>query len=134
MQASNLVVATSEELERADRHGAELPLRWHYRYQAAELAWEAARLLPDNDDTLTNWGKHFGVTPRNPFALLSAVGEDLQGAIQMVPPEKLDALKKRDGVTLLSQELLASSFATLLRDPGAVQFTRDGGQFSLGGA
>jgi hypothetical protein len=50
LQASNLVVATSEELERADRHGAELPLRWHYRYLAAELAWEAARILPDNDD------------------------------------------------------------------------------------
>jgi tetratricopeptide (TPR) repeat protein len=50
LQASNLVVATSGELERADRHGAELPLRWHYRYEAAELAWEAARLLPDNDD------------------------------------------------------------------------------------
>lgn len=50
LQSSNLLVATGEELERAARHGVEPDLRWHYRYQAAELAWEAARLLPDNHD------------------------------------------------------------------------------------
>ncbi len=91
-------------------------------------------LLPDNDDTLTNWGKRFGVNPRNPFAFLSEVGEDLQGAIQMVPPDKLDQLKKRQGVTPLSREVLAESFAALVRDPGATQFTKGGGQFSLAGA
>lgn len=88
-------------------------------------------LLPDNDDTLNNWGKRFGVNPRNPFALLGEVGEDLQGAIQMVPPEKIDELKKREGVTLLSRDVLAKSFAELLRDPGAIQFAPGGGQFSL---
>jgi len=25
-----------------------MPLRWHYRYIAADLAWEAARLMPDD--------------------------------------------------------------------------------------
>ncbi|HVY43695.1 MAG TPA: type II toxin-antitoxin system HipA family toxin [Hyphomicrobiaceae bacterium] len=92
-------------------------------------------LLPDNDDTLTSWGRRFGVNPRNPFALLSAVGEDLQGAIQMVPPDKLDELQKREGVTLLTPDILAERFADLIRDPGAIQFARGGGgQFSLAGA
>ena len=86
-------------------------------------------LLPDNDDTLTNWGKRFGVSPRNPFALLSEVGEDLQGAIQMVSPAHADALRRREGITPLSREVLAESFAALVRDPGATQFTKGGGQW-----
>jgi serine/threonine-protein kinase HipA len=91
-------------------------------------------LLPDHDDTLGNWGRRFGVSPRNPFALLGEVGEDLQGAIQMVPPEKLGDLKKREGATLLSPIVLAESFAQLIRDPGATQFVAGGGRFSLAGA
>ena len=86
-------------------------------------------LLPDNDDTLNSWGRRFGVNPRNPFALLSEVGEDLQGAIQMVSPEKLGELKKREGVTPLSRDVLKESFAALIRDPGAIQFAPGGGQF-----
>jgi len=43
-------VATEEELERAARHHADPAARFHYRYQAAFLGWEAAKLLPDNSD------------------------------------------------------------------------------------
>ena len=91
-------------------------------------------LLPDNDDTLNQWGRQFGVSPRNPFALMRHIGEDLQGAVQMVPPDKVDDLKKREGVTFLSREALAQKFEELLRHPGATQFTAEGGQFSLAGA
>ncbi len=91
-------------------------------------------LLPDNDDTLNQWGRQFGVSPRNPFALLSHIGEDLQGAVQMVPPDRIDELKKREGISYLSRQALAAKFDELLRHPGATQFTDDGGQFSLAGA
>ncbi len=91
-------------------------------------------LLPDSDETLHQWGKRFGVSPRNPFGILAHIGEDLQGAIQMVPPDRVDALKKREGITFLSRETLAKSFAKLIRDPGATQFVAGGGQFSLAGA
>lgn len=92
-------------------------------------------LLPDNDDTLVSWGRRFAVNPRNPFKLLGAVGEDLQGAIQMVAPGELDDLKKREGVTPLSRDVLAERFAELIRDPAATQFAQGGGgQFSLAGA
>lgn len=39
-----------EERLRYNQHGVDPPQRWHYRYQAAALAWEAARLMPDNSD------------------------------------------------------------------------------------
>ena len=91
-------------------------------------------LLPDNDDTLASLGRHFSVNPRNPFSLLSAVGEDLQGAVQMIPPNGLGDLKKREGITLLSRETIEERFKELIRDPGAIQFTKAGGQFSLAGA
>ena len=91
-------------------------------------------LLPDNDETLNQWGHRFSVSPRNPFDILSHVGEDLPGAVQVVPPEKLDDLKQREGVTRLSSKALAQRFADLMRMPGATQFTQDGGQFSLAGA
>lgn len=36
---------------RASRHAADPEVRFHYRYHAALLAWNAAALLPDNDAT-----------------------------------------------------------------------------------
>jgi serine/threonine-protein kinase HipA len=91
-------------------------------------------LLPDSEATLSAWGTRFGASPRNPFALLAHVGEDLQGAVQMVPPERLASLRQREGITRLSNETLAERFRDLMRQPGSTQFTPGGGQFSLAGA
>jgi serine/threonine-protein kinase HipA len=91
-------------------------------------------LLPDSEGTLTAWGARFGVSPRNPFALLAHVGEDLQGAVQMVPPDRLASLRQREGTTRLSPEVLEQGFRALLQQPGSTQFASGGGQFSLAGA
>jgi serine/threonine-protein kinase HipA len=91
-------------------------------------------LLPDSEATLAAWATRFGASPRNPFSLLSHVGEDLQGAVQMVPPERLPTLRRREGTTRLSPEVLAERFLDLMRQPGSTQFTPGGGQFSLAGA
>jgi hypothetical protein len=48
--ASALVAASKDELSRATNHNADPETRWHYRYQAASLTWEAARSMPDNND------------------------------------------------------------------------------------
>jgi len=48
--ASLLNVPTGLELGRARQHGVDPNVRFHYRYQAALLAWEAAKLMPDNSD------------------------------------------------------------------------------------
>ena len=47
---SRILFPAEEELERAAQHHADPEKRFHYRYQAAALAWEAAMLMPDNSD------------------------------------------------------------------------------------
>jgi serine/threonine-protein kinase HipA len=91
-------------------------------------------LLPESEDTLKEWGRMFHASERSAFDLLSHVGEDLPGAIQMIPLEKIDDLKKREGVTPLSRKTLAEKFRELIRHPGATQFAKNGGRFSLPGA
>ena len=49
-----LFPATADELRRDAQHKPDPDARFHYRYQAAFLAWEAAKLMPDNSDE-TAW-------------------------------------------------------------------------------
>jgi len=44
--------AGEEELRRGRKAGPRPDRRWHYRYLAADLAWEAAQLMPDQSDLL----------------------------------------------------------------------------------
>jgi hypothetical protein len=48
------LVAGEDELDRARRHKPDPDLRWHYRAQAGALAWEAAKLVPDNFEEATH--------------------------------------------------------------------------------
>lgn len=41
--------ATEDERARVARHAAQPQKRYHYRYVAADMMWECASLLPDND-------------------------------------------------------------------------------------
>lgn len=41
---------TEAEFQRAARHSTDPEKRFHYRYHAAALAWEAAQLLPNNSE------------------------------------------------------------------------------------
>jgi serine/threonine-protein kinase HipA len=50
-------------------------------------------LLPDNEQVLDRWARKFQVSARNAFALIANVGEDCAGAVQFVPPERLEAVK-----------------------------------------
>jgi tetratricopeptide (TPR) repeat protein len=45
-----LFPASSDEKRRYAEHNADPEVRFHYRYQAAFLGWEAARLLPNNSE------------------------------------------------------------------------------------
>jgi hypothetical protein len=49
-EAAQVLVASRDELARAARHQPDPEARFHYRYQAASLAWEAAKLMPNNSD------------------------------------------------------------------------------------
>lgn len=59
-----LLKPTASELTRAQAHTADPETRFHYRYQAAFLAWDTAQWMPNNDPetafmlyTAGNWLK-----------------------------------------------------------------------------
>jgi hypothetical protein len=49
-EGAKVLVASREELRRSASHDADPEVRFHYRYVAAALGWEAAQLLPNNND------------------------------------------------------------------------------------
>jgi serine/threonine-protein kinase HipA len=93
-------------------------------------------LLPDNEHVLDRWARKFQVSARNVFALISHVGEDCAGAIQLVTPERLQILRSGtdDKVEWLDEAAIAKRLQALREDHAAWRLPRDTGQFSLAGA
>jgi len=93
-------------------------------------------LLPDNEGVLDRWARRFHVSARNPFALISHVGEDCAGAVQFVRPERLEACLAPDPepVEWLDEHGVAERLRLLQSDHSAWRAPRDTGQFSLAGA
>lgn len=91
-------------------------------------------LLPDREASIQAIAKKHGVSSRNPFALIGAIGEDLAGAVQMVPETRLDSLRQREGAPPISEARLAKFLTDLVANPGETQITNDAGLFSLAGA
>ena len=93
-------------------------------------------LLPDNATVLDNWGRQFQVSPRNAFALLSHVGEDCAGAVQFIPPERLETLlaKRSDRINWLTEKEVGERLRILQADHSAWRLQGDAGLFSLAGA
>lgn len=94
-------------------------------------------LLPDNEQVLQRWARSFQVSARNPFALLSHVGEDCAGAVQFVRKERVEAFLEETGenaVEWLTEKEIGRRLTVLKQDAGAGRSPRDTGQFSLAGA
>ncbi|QBG89822.1 type II toxin-antitoxin system HipA family toxin [Xanthomonas oryzae] len=93
-------------------------------------------LLPDNEATLQRWASRFQVSPRNPLALLSHVGEDCAGAVQFVTEARLEDVLSgaSDGIEPLTDGELEARLRRLRQDIGAARQVDDVGQFSLAGA
>lgn len=94
-------------------------------------------LLPDNVDVLERWGRHFGVSPRNPVALLAHVGLDAAGAVQLVDTDVEDSpiLIGGGGFEVIGDGGVATHLRRLRLDPAAwAPGDLDGGYFSLAGA
>jgi len=95
-------------------------------------------LLPDNERTLGQYGRLFGVSARNPVALLTHIGADCAGAVQFAPPElaeRLEDISPDEGsVEWLSDEQIATDLRSV-REYGIPGISRQAvGQFSLAGA
>jgi serine/threonine-protein kinase HipA len=95
-------------------------------------------LLPDNQRTLDQYGRIFGVSARNPVALLSHLGADCAGAVQFAPPETADELEgsasRKGAIDWLTEKEVGEELKTVREQgiPGAS--LRTVGQFSLAGA
>ena len=90
-------------------------------------------LLPDNDAVLRRWGRQFGVSDRNPFALIREVGEDCAGAVQFIPEDR--ANDDRPGtIAWLTEDEVAERLRLLRDDAATGRLSGDLGQFSLAGA
>jgi len=90
-------------------------------------------LLPDNEDTLRRWAQSWHVSPRNVFALLEQVGEDVAGAIQIVRPDRAVAARARGKVRWLTSDELRARVTALREDAANARWAEDPGRFSLAG-
>lgn len=92
-------------------------------------------LLPDSAGILERWGRQFHTSPRNPFGLLAHMGEDCAGAVQIVRPEREEALSHAPGrVRWLTEDEVARRLRDLVRNHGTGRAPDDRGYFSLAGA
>lgn len=87
-------------------------------------------LLPDNESALQAIGSRFGISYRNPFAILSKIGADVAGALQF--------LSERPRTRVEPQELSTESVERLLQEK-IVEYSSaipgsGAGLFSLAGA
>lgn len=89
-------------------------------------------LLPDNPQTLEDWGRRFQVSPRNAFRIISHVGGDCAGAVQFLPTDS--GASSESGVHWLDDVALARRIELLLENHGSTRLAGDTGQFSLAGA
>lgn len=91
-------------------------------------------LLPDREETLRQIAAEHDISPRNPFALAGARGEDLPGSIQIVPPDRLSHLRKRERITRISEGDLCELLHNRQLATGKTRIGDDSGFFSLAGA
>lgn len=91
-------------------------------------------LLPDNDAVLRRWGREFGVSVAHPFGLVTAVGEDLPGAMRFVRPERVDEIEGEGEVEWLGEPEVAELLRTVRRDHTAWLGPGAEGRWSLAGA
>jgi serine/threonine-protein kinase HipA len=110
-----------------------LAAKRHRGDAVANFLWN---LLPDNDRTLQAWGRVYGVSPNSPFALLSKVGEDCAGAIQVVTDEWMAANADSSGDVMWIDEAEVALRLKHLREDRTWTGRRlgDRGHFSLAGA
>lgn len=93
-------------------------------------------LLPDNNDVLERWAVKFQVSARNPFGLLTHMGEDCAGAVQFVRRDRYREVSDPSGgdVEWLTDEGVAERLRDLVERHGTGRLAGDRGQFSLAGA
>lgn len=128
---------------RSDPHATPLSLSMplaarHHRHDAVDAyLWG---LLPDNDAVLARWGRDFGVSTSHPLDLVTHVGDDLPGAMQIVRPADDESTRaeptneRASDVDRLDEADVARLLAAVRADHTAWLGGTAGGRWSLAGA
>lgn len=98
-------------------------------------------LLPDDQSVINYWARSYGVSRTNVVQLLTHVGEECAGAVQLVRPERTEHIlgapvagEEGHSVDWLTTDDVAQRLTALRRNPAAGRASNDRGQFSLAGA
>ncbi len=93
-------------------------------------------LLPDSPGRLAELAREYRVSASNPFALLSHIGRDAAGAVQLLPPGEAsaDAAERQGDVRELSDTDFAELVADLVRNGDTWGRRTDDARWSLPGA
>lgn len=92
-------------------------------------------LLPENPKVLDDLGREFKVSPRNPIALLSSIGQDCAGAVQFLPDGAAVQQAGEGSVEWLSEEDIGQRLRALRERAGTIgRKPGERGRFSLAGA
>lgn len=90
-------------------------------------------LLPDRLEVRQRWAQQFRVSARNPVALMTHMGRDCPGAVQLCPESDLDEVSAGRGELVpLSDDQLGRRIRALRAD--SASWTVAGERWSLGGA
>lgn len=109
-----------------------MPLRPETYAQAQTMPWLDG-LLPDRLEVRERWAREFGVSARNPFALVAEMGRDCPGAVQICPEDAVDDVAADQGeLRPVTGEQIARRLEALRRDIDS--WTVAGERWSLGGA
>jgi serine/threonine protein kinase HipA of HipAB toxin-antitoxin module len=98
-------------------------------------------LLPDNPDVVARWAKLSSVSRNDVVGMLAHLGEDCAGAVQLVPPERVERVlgaptpaDETTSVDWLTEKDAPDLLAALRKNPAAGRTSAEQGQFSLAGA
>ncbi len=93
-------------------------------------------LLPENPNVLQRWAQQYHVSAANPFRMLAHVGDDIPGAAQLIPPDRLEEIQsaQQPAIDWMSRNDLAERLGQLRADVSAVRRPGDIGRMSLPGA
>ena len=89
-------------------------------------------LLPESDDVRITLGEQFGVSSRNPFALLEHLGLDCAGAVQFCTDEQVDDVLVGNGSLEPVEPSIGARLRTLRTNPAS--WVADREHWSLAGA
>lgn len=109
-----------------------MPVRPEGYPQAQTMPWLDG-LLPDRLEVRQRWAREFGVSPRSPFALVTEMGRDCAGAVQICPEDVVeDVAADRGELRPMTDEQISRRLEVLRRDVDS--WTVTGERWSLGGA